>query len=93
MANGSDARDILNSIIKSDKIIQDQWQVQIQAQILLKAKVYLYSDYLSDEDVLLASFHPVHNLNITINEILSDLDNDSKICVLPEGPQTIPYTT
>ena len=93
LTNGSDARDILNSIIKSDKIIQDQWQVQIQAQILLKAKVYLYSDYLSDEDVLLASFHPVHNLNITINEILSDLDNDSKICVLPEGPQTIPYTT
>ncbi len=92
LLNGAGPREILNSIINSDEVIQDQWQVQIQAQILLQAKVYLYSDYLSDEDVILASFNPVQNLNKTIKEILSSLSNDSKICVLPEGPQTIPYT-
>ncbi len=72
-------------------MIQDQWQVQIQAQILLKSKVYLYSDYLNDQDILTAGFNPVHDINTTIEEIVNELGEKPYICVLPEGPQTIPF--
>ena len=30
---------------------QDQWQAQIQAQIQLKADVYVYADYLTDAQI------------------------------------------
>ena len=91
LKNGTSAQSILDSILYSDKVIQDQWQVQIQAQILLKSKVYLYSDYLNDQDVLTAGFNPVHDINTTIEGIVDELGEKPYICVLPEGPQTIPF--
>jgi nickel-dependent lactate racemase len=92
LKNGISAKGILDSIIRSDTVVQDQWQVQIQAQILLKAKVYLYSDYLTDEDILLAGFNPVKDINTTINELVATIGSQPTLCVLPEGPQTIPFT-
>ena len=91
LRNGTSAKEILESIISNDKVIQDQWQVQIQAQILLKSQVYLYTDYLDDQDVLTAGFNPVQDINTTIKEIVYNLGESPKICVLPEGPQTIAF--
>ena len=91
LKNDISAKGILDSIIRSDTVVQDQWQVQIQAQILLKAKVYLYSDYLTDEDILLAGFTPVKDINTTINELVATIGSQPTLCVLPEGPQTIPF--
>jgi nickel-dependent lactate racemase len=66
----------------------DQWTVQVQAQIQLKADVYLYSDGLSDNDIRKALFIPICD----IKSSLADLRNryGSRTCILPEGPQTIP---
>ena len=58
---------------------------------LLKAKVYLYSDYLTDEEILLAGFNPVKDINTTINELVEVIGSQPTLCVLPEGPQTIPF--
>ena len=38
---------------------QDQWQVQIQAQIQRRADVYVYSDGLTDEQIERALFIPL----------------------------------
>ena len=34
---------------------------------------------------------PISDISETIQEILKNLPNTAKLCVLPEGPQTIPY--
>ena len=91
LTSSNSAKEILESIVNNDMVTQDQWQVQIQTQILLKSKVYLYSDYLSQQDVKTAGFNPVRDIDDTIQQIIHDLGETPKICVLPEGPQTIAY--
>ena len=70
---------------------QDQWQAQIQAQIQLKADVYVYSDNLSDEQIRAALLKPCHSIEATMSTLIKKYSSKARICVLPEGPQTIPY--
>ena len=69
----------------------DQWQVQIQAQIQLKAEVLLKSDRLTDAQVRSAHLTPVRDVEAAVAEALRRHGPDSRVCVLPQGPQTIPY--
>lgn len=82
---------LLGIINAPDFLMQDQWQVQIQAQIQLKAEVYVKSSYLSDEQIRQALLRPCHSIEETLSELLSRYGPEATICVLPEGPQTIPY--
>jgi nickel-dependent lactate racemase len=70
---------------------QDMWQVQIQALISQKADVYLYSENLRDEQITAALIKPCHSIEATVVELVKKLGRAASICVLPEGPQTIPY--
>ena len=70
---------------------QDVWQAQIHAQICQKADVYFYSENLSDEQIKTAWLKPCHSIEATVDELLARYGRDASICVLPEGPQTIPY--
>jgi len=70
---------------------QDQWQVQIQAQIQLRADVYVYSDGLTDKQIEQALFIPCRNLEQTIAQLVEKYGSEARICVIPEGPQVIPY--
>jgi nickel-dependent lactate racemase len=70
---------------------QDQWQVQIQAQIQQEASVYVYSDGLTDEQIEQALFRPCCNIEATVAQLLENYGPQARICVIPEGPQTIPY--
>jgi len=65
----------------------DQWQVQIQAQIIQDSKVFLQTEGLTDKQIIEAHLNPVKSIEDHVNKYSS---SDS-ICVLPEGPQTIPY--
>lgn len=69
----------------------DQWQVQIQAMVQLKANVLVKADCLSDEQIRGAHFTPISNLGEAIGAALSDAGPGATLCVLPHGPQTIPY--
>jgi nickel-dependent lactate racemase len=68
----------------------DQWQVQIQAQIQKKAHVHLLAKGLSEDEIRAAQIHPIRDVERTVCELLRENAN-ATICVLPEGPQTIPY--
>ena len=70
---------------------QDQWQVQIQSQIQKNNDIFLKSDYLSNEEIRQAHLIPVDNIEKTINNLKNKYGGNPSICVLPEGPQTIPY--
>ena len=65
----------------------DQWQAQIQAQIQMKADVYLKSGFLTPQQVTEAHLKPVE----LIEDAIAECGPDARICVLPEGPQTIPF--
>ncbi len=65
----------------------DQWQAQIQAQIQMKADVYLKSGFLTPQQVTEAHLKPVEH----IEDAIAECGPDARICVLPEGPQTIPF--
>jgi nickel-dependent lactate racemase len=68
----------------------DQWQVQLQAQIQKKARVHLFADGLTDAEIRAAQILPTRDVEKTVRGLLADKP-DARICVLPEGPQTIPY--
>ena len=70
---------------------QDQWQVQIQAKIQLKSDVYVRSDNLTDEQIESVLLKPCRNIEDTVGMLLGKYGPEASVCVLPEGPQTIPY--
>lgn len=79
--------ELLEMICSPGYARHDQWQAQIQAQILLKADVYLKAGHLKDEQIRRAHLKPIRDIAAAI----ADCGEDARICVLPEGPQTIPY--
>jgi nickel-dependent lactate racemase len=70
---------------------QDQWQAHIQALVQQKADVYVRSDGLSDDQIRAALLHPCRRIEDSVGELLVKYGRDASICVMPEGPQTIPY--
>jgi len=91
MLAAGDPRRALEMIAETGFSMQDQWQVQLQAELQVKADVYLYSQCLTDEDIRSSMFKPCRSIEGTVAELLGRYGADAKICVLPEGPQTIPY--
>lgn len=90
----SEARDmpsLLRSIRRSECAIDDQWQAQILASICEKAEVYLFSENVSREDIRRVKLKPCDSIEATLASLLEKYGRDARICVLPEGPQTIPY--
>jgi nickel-dependent lactate racemase len=71
--------------------VPDQWQVQIQAQIQLKANVFVKTTGLAAETVRAAHLEPVDDVAGTVAEALRAAGPGSALCVLPHGPQTIPF--
>jgi len=69
----------------------DQWEAQLQAMIQLKADVYVKASYLSDEQIRQALLIPSPDVEATLWDLLRKYGPQATICVLPEGPQTIPY--
>ena len=69
----------------------DQWQVQIQAQIQAASRVVMHTSYLSDAELADAHLEQTSDISATIADTLTAAGSGARLCVLPEGPQTIPY--
>ncbi len=87
LASRSTPSELLEMIHSAQFERRDQWQAQIQAQIQMKAQVYLKSECLTERQVYAAHLTPVDD----IAGLIADIGTGARICVLPEGPQTIPY--
>jgi nickel-dependent lactate racemase len=70
---------------------QDQWQVQIQAQVQMQADVYVKSTYLGEDKLKKALLNACTSVEDTVANLLKRYGPDARICVLPEGPMTIPH--
>lgn len=91
LRNAHNPPELLAAINAPGYLKQDQWEAQVQAQIQLKADVYVRSDGLSPEQISGALLRPCLRVEDTLRELLERYGSGARICVLPEGPQTIPY--
>jgi len=71
--------------------LPDQWQVQVQALIQMKADVLVKTTGLQPAEVRAAHFTPIDDVEAAVRAALERAGTAATLCVLPQGPQTIPY--
>lgn len=81
---------ILDTILAPGFSLYDQWEAQILANVLLKARVALYSS-IPPADVRRAHLESVDDVAARVADELQRIGRDAPVAVLPEGPLTIPY--
>jgi nickel-dependent lactate racemase len=91
LASRGSARELLEMINAPGFSEPDQWQVQIQSMIQMKARVLVRADGLTSDQVRAAHFEPVSDVSDAVRAVLSDAGANARVCVLPQGPQTIAY--
>jgi nickel-dependent lactate racemase len=82
---------LLDDICGRTVTIPDQWQVQIQAQIQTRARVIMHTSYLSDAELADAHLTQTCDISESIAAECRRFGSGTRVCILPEGPQTIPY--
>ena len=82
---------LLEMITAPGYSVPDQWQVQIQAQIQVTARVLVKADGLTPAELKAAHFAPIDDVSGAVRDALRSAGPDATLCVLPQGPQTIPY--
>jgi nickel-dependent lactate racemase len=80
---------ILDTVLAPGFSMFDQWEAQMLAMILVRARAGLYSE-IPAEDVRRAHVEPVADVSARLAEELRKA-GDVPVAVLPEGPMTIPY--
>lgn len=70
----------------------DQWEAQIQAQVQQKARVHVFADGLTDEELRRALVIPCRSIEETVERIRREKP-EATMAVLPDGPQTVPYVS
>jgi lactate racemase len=86
----SSPEEMLETIYSPGFSMFDQWQVQLFALILQRARVALYSE-IPPDDVRRVHLEPVADITARISEELENIGRDAPMAVLPEGPMTVPY--
>ena len=81
---------VLDTIMAPGFSMYDQWEAQLLALILLKARVGLFSEIPADE-VRAAHLEPVADVAVRLADEIARRGADTRIAVLPEGPMTIPF--
>ena len=84
------AGELLEMICDPEFCLFDQWQVQVQAMVQLKADCYLFST-LDPQIVKNAKFTPIDSVEATLQQLCHKIGPQVRIAVLPLGPLTIPY--
>jgi lactate racemase len=71
--------------------VPDQWQVQIQAQVQKIADVQIKTSGLTADQIRAAHLRPIDDVSAAVRDALKKAGATATLCVLPQGPQTIPY--
>jgi nickel-dependent lactate racemase len=89
LAGASSPQELLDQVMAPGYREMDQWQAFLHARLCLHADVYIYADGLSDEQIQLGMLRPCRDIDATLRELVTRYG--PRLCVLPEGPMTIPY--
>jgi nickel-dependent lactate racemase len=91
LASQPTPRALLDEIERRPETVPDQWQVQVQARVQERVKVLVHTDGLTAADLATAHLGHAEDVSRSVTEELERCGPDATLCVLPEGPQTIPY--
>jgi lactate racemase len=91
LRSGATMEAVMAGLAASGRTIDDQWQVQIQGRVQAQARVVMHTSYLSDAQVAEAHLEQTADIDDTVARALAAAGPTSTLCVLPEGPQTVPY--
>src|SRR3954465_8291975 len=82
---------LLEMISARERTVPDQWQVQVQARIQAAHRVVMRTSHLTDAELAEAHLEQTADVSATVAEAVGAAGAGARVCVLPEGPQTIPY--
>ncbi len=85
-----DPEDLLARAMAPGCAHADRWQAQIQGQIQQRAEVHLFSDGLTATEIRAAHLIPCRTIGGTVARLLEARGPAASLCVLPQGPLTIP---
>lgn len=91
LVEGGSPEGVLAMLARPGFAAQDQWQVQVQAQIQQRADVYVYSKGLTEAQIRAALFIPCQRIEDTVNALLVKYGPQARVCVMPEGPYSNAY--
>jgi nickel-dependent lactate racemase len=91
LASASSPEALLAEIGSQRETIPDQWQAQIQARIQADCHVIVHTTYLSDSDLAAVHLRQTADVSASVAAAVRAAGAQARVCVLPEGPQTIPY--
>jgi nickel-dependent lactate racemase len=91
LASAASPQELLARIRNREHTVPDQWQVQVQARIQSSSRVVMHTSHLSDAELATAHLEQTADISATLAEALAAAGRKARVCVLPEGPQTIPY--
>jgi nickel-dependent lactate racemase len=89
LQGGPSIETVAAEILGAGRTIPDGWQVQVQARAQARARILLRSA-LTDADARSAHLEPIGDIGAALDGLFAERP-DARVCVLPEGPQTIPY--
>ena len=78
---------LLANIAARQATVADQWEVQVQASVMSRARVVVSTSYLSDAELAEAHLEQTDDPARTVSEA----GPQARICALPHGPMTVPY--
>jgi nickel-dependent lactate racemase len=80
----------LETVLAPGFSMHDQWEAQMLAMVLVRARAGLYSEIPAAE-LRRAHVEAVSDVSARLAEELEVIGRDAPVAVLPEGPMTIPY--
>jgi nickel-dependent lactate racemase len=71
----------------------DQWEVEMLVKALRKARVFLFSDGISDIDWALTRTEKVDSVEEGLRQALKHAGRRARVAIIPEGPYFIPMAS
>jgi lactate racemase len=91
LASAASPAALLEMITRPGYSMPDQWQVQILAMILGRARVLMKTGGLSHDRLRAAHLEPIDDVADAVHCALQRAGSGATLCVLPQGPRTVPY--
>lgn len=89
LAGARSPQELMEQVMAPGYREMDQWQAFLHARLCLHADVHIYAEGLSDEQIRLGMLTPSRDVEATLRDLVARYG--PRLCVLPEGPMTIPY--
>jgi nickel-dependent lactate racemase len=80
---------LLETIGAPGFLVPDQWQVQILAGVLGKARVMMKAEGVTASQLAAAHLEPIDDVSAAVTRALRAAGPGATLCVLPQGPRTV----